>query len=159
MKSILISMLGLVSLTVAAVTPRQETAEQATDRLLFRSSMDVFQAARNAQDPSSLDWTNDGCSSSPDNPFEFDFINSCHRHDFGYRNYKKQNRFEQGKTSIDDNFKKDMYAQCKNEGGLFEEAGLTTACKGVAKVYYKGVQEFGKKRAVDILDMEKREAA
>ncbi|KAF2261739.1 hypothetical protein CC78DRAFT_447596, partial [Lojkania enalia] len=138
----LITILGLASLSAAApngLTAR-ETDVQATDRLLFSTSMAAFEAARNAHNPPTLDWSSDGCSSSPDNPFGFNFVQSCHRHDFGYRNYKKQNRFTTAnKARIDDNFKADMYAQCETEGGAFEVA----ACKGVANVYYEAVKEFG----------------
>lgn len=77
------ALLGLVSLGTAApadLSSRQETAVQATDRLLFSSTMSQFLAARNARNPPSLDWSSDGCSSSPDNPFGFDFRNSCYRH-------------------------------------------------------------------------------
>jgi hypothetical protein len=154
MKFSLLSILGLASLALAAPTlsPR-ETDAQATDRLLFSSTIDEFEAARNAQDPPTLDWTSDGCSDSPDNPFGFDFLKACHRHDFGYRNYKKQGRFENGKASIDSNFKNDMYNQCATEGNSFEVA----ACKGVADVYYEAVKNFGSKRAVEFLE-KKREA-
>jgi hypothetical protein len=81
MKTFAVALLGLVSLSVAAPTlEARETAQEATDRLLFRTSISAFESARNAQNPSTLDWTSDGCSSSPDNPFGFDFIQSCHRH-------------------------------------------------------------------------------
>ncbi|KAF2177764.1 hypothetical protein K469DRAFT_528671, partial [Zopfia rhizophila CBS 207.26] len=133
----------LLAITIAVPAgdvTRRDTIEQIADRLLFTDTMAQFQAARNAQNPSSLDWGSDGCSSSPDNPFGFDFLQSCQRHDFGYRNYKKQNRFtDAGKARIDSNFKSDMYNQCSTEGGAFEVA----ACKGVADVYYEAVKEFG----------------
>jgi len=86
MKCVLVALTGLLSLTSALVTPRQETAIAATDRLLFSTTIAAFETARNAKNPASLDWTSDGCSSSPDNPFGFNFIEECHRHDFGYRN-------------------------------------------------------------------------
>lgn len=68
MKSVFIT-LGLASLALAApskLASRQETAEQATDRLLFSSTMEEFQAARNAQNPSNLDWSS---SEHNDQPF------------------------------------------------------------------------------------------
>ncbi|KAF2114561.1 prokaryotic phospholipase A2-domain-containing protein [Lophiotrema nucula] len=155
MKSLIIFILGLISLASAAPTLEvRETDAQATDRLLFSTTISAFETARNAKNPPSLDWTSDGCSDSPDNPFGFDFLFSCHRHDFGYRNYKIQGRFEAGKPSIDSNFKKDMYAQCQTEGGAFEIA----ACKGVADVYYEAVKEFGdKKRGVEEIEKRERE--
>lgn len=73
-------------------------------------------------------------------------LNSCYRHDFGYRNFKKQNRFsEANKARIDSNFKTDMFNQCKSED--FQDA-----CEATATVYYEAVKAFGKKRAVEILE-------
>nr|BAB70714.1 p15 [Helicosporium sp. HN1] len=125
------------------------TIEETTDTLLFSTPIAQFEAARNAQNPSTLDWSSDGCSSSPDDPFGFDFLSSCHRHDFGYRNYKKQNRFTApNKARIDTNFKTDMYNQCNTESNIFTRA----ACKAVADIYYEAVKTFGsKKRAAEAL--------
>ncbi|KAF2649340.1 hypothetical protein K491DRAFT_610995 [Lophiostoma macrostomum CBS 122681] len=141
MKTFAVALLGLVSLSLAApALEARETAQEATDRLLFHTSISDFEAARNAKNPSTLDWTSDGCSDSPDNPFGFDFLHSCHRHDFGYRNYKAQGRFTStGKASIDNNFHTDMFNQCATED-------LTAACKAVADVYYYAVVEFGSKK-------------
>lgn len=73
-------------------------------------------------------------------------INSCYRHDFGYRNFKKQSRFtDANKARIDSNFKTDMFNQCKSEN--FQDA-----CEATATVYYEAVKAFGKKRAVEILE-------
>lgn len=132
----------LPSLTLsapAALQARQTDLEAITDTLLFSSTMAQFQAARNAQDPPELDWSSDGCSYSPDNPLGFDFEPSCQRHDFGYRNYKAQGRFDAGKPSIDNNFKSDMDNQCATEGDLED------ICRGVAEIYYTAVVEFGSK--------------
>ena len=69
---------GLVSLTLISSTlslplhlRRRQTPEleAATDRLLFSTWIEDFLAARAAQDPPGLDYSSDGCSSSPDNPF------------------------------------------------------------------------------------------
>lgn len=84
----------------------RQTANQITDQYLFDISLPTFTSRRNARDPATLIWDSDGCSSSPDNPFGFPFVPACHRHDFGYRNYKAQSRFtDAGKLSIDNNFK------------------------------------------------------
>ena len=96
MRFSLFPLAALVSSALAAPTSSlevRETAVQATDRLLFSSTISQFIAARNAKNPAGLDWSSDGCSSSPDNPLGFDFENSCYRHDFGYRNTKAQSRF------------------------------------------------------------------
>ena len=65
-----------------------------TDDYLFTKTLSQFKTIR-TQAPYSgqLDWSSDGCSYSPDNPFGFKFLPACHRHDFGYRNYKRQSRF------------------------------------------------------------------
>jgi hypothetical protein len=93
------------TVVVAGLVQRQ-TANQITDQYLFSITLPAFTVHRNARDPATLIWDSDGCSSSPDNPFGFPFTPACHRHDFGYRNYKNQNRFtDAGKASIDSNFK------------------------------------------------------
>ncbi|SDG32363.1 phospholipase A2 [Lentzea fradiae] len=106
-----------------------------TDDYLYSKSLSQFTTLR-AQQPyaGQLDWSSDGCSSSPDNPFGFTFLPTCHRHDFGYRNYKRQSRFtEANRLRIDNNFKADMYNQC----------GSNWACKRTADVYYAAVRQFG----------------
>ncbi|MER5390389.1 phospholipase [Saccharopolyspora sp. NPDC002686] len=106
-----------------------------TDEYLFSLSLDAFTQTR-AEQPHAdqLDWSSDGCSMSPDEPLGFKFRTSCDRHDFGYRNYKKQDRFtEANRRKIDDNFRADMYSAC----------GTNVACKGTANIYYFAVREFG----------------
>lgn len=88
---------------------QRQTASQITDQYLYSITLPTFTARRNARDPANLIWDSDGCSSSPDNPFGFPFVPACHRHDFGYRNYKAQNRFtDAGKLNIDNNFKTEL---------------------------------------------------
>ena len=106
-----------------------------TDDYLYAQSLSQFTTLR-AQQPHAdqLDWSSDGCSYSPDNPFGFKFLPTCHRHDFGYRNYKRQARFsEPNRLRVDDNFKSDMYAQC----------GWNWTCRRTADLYYKAVRQFG----------------
>ncbi len=106
-----------------------------TDDYLYSKSISQFTTLR-AQQPyaGQLDWSSDGCSYSPDNPFGFKFLPTCHRHDFGYRNYKRQGRWnEANRLRIDNNFKSDMYQQC----------GSNWACKRTADLYYAAVREFG----------------
>ena len=86
--------------------PKRQSANTVTDQLLFSFSLPSFISRRNARNPSNLDWSSDGCSSSPDNPFGFPFVPACYRHDFGYRNYKIQSRFtSDNRLRIDNNFK------------------------------------------------------
>jgi hypothetical protein len=117
----------------AALNPTQ--LRQVTDQYLFSTNLNSFQTVR-AQHPyaDQLDWGSDGCSSSPDNPFGFDFVKACYRHDFGYRNFKRQARFtEPNRLSIDNNFKTDLYTICNGNW----------ACNRVADVYYAAVRQFG----------------
>lgn len=93
----------------------------------------------------------------------FPFDPACQRHDFGYRNYKAQNRFtDSGKLSIDNNFK-DEYARPSNLPSLvYIIAVLLTytslydqcagesaqgACESLADVYYAAVRAFGREAA------------
>ena len=115
-----------------------------TDRLLFTATMAEFQAARSAKSPSELDWDSNGCTASPDEPLGYDFQPSCQRHDFGYHNYKDQDRFsDSSKDKIDSNFKKDMYNECNSHGKLG-----AVVCKGIANIYYEAVSTFGSKRSI-----------
>jgi hypothetical protein len=73
MRSVILTVLGLVALTVAVpiALPPLETDIEATDRLVFNSTMAEFIQARAAKTPATLDWTSDGCSSADDDPFDF----------------------------------------------------------------------------------------
>ncbi|OLR94692.1 phospholipase [Actinokineospora bangkokensis] len=113
----------------------QSQLQSTTDTYLFSQSLSTFQSTRAARPyASQLDWSSDGCSNSPDNPFGWNFVKACYRHDFGYRNYKKQSRFtESNRLRIDNNFKSDLYTIC---------AGSST-CEATANVYYAAVRQFG----------------
>lgn len=117
----------------AALTPAQLVS--ITDQYLFEYSLSAFSSVR-AQRPHAdqLDWSSDACSWSPDAPLGYDFTPSCHRHDFGYRNYKLQSRFtEANRLRIDNRFRDDMYTTC----------GSNALCRGVANIYYSAVRQFG----------------
>lgn len=89
-----------------------------------------------------LDWYSNGCTASPDQPLGYNFLPSCQRHDFGYHNYKNQDRFtEQNKDRIDSNFKSDMYNECATRGSVSK-----TVCEGIADIYYEAVSTFGGRR-------------
>lgn len=117
----------------AALDPAQ--LRQVTDNYLYSYSLNNFQTVRSQQPyASQLDWSSDGCSSSPDNPFGFNFVKACYRHDFGYRNYKRQARFtESTRLTIDNRFKSDLYEICAGNW----------ACNRTADVYYAAVRQFG----------------
>jgi hypothetical protein len=126
----------------------RQSAASETDRLLFSVTLSAFLQARAAQNPSYLDWSSDSCSSSPDNPFGFPFDPACQRHDFGYRNYKAQNRFtDAGKLRIDNNFRNDLYHQCATTSAV-------GTCETTADVYYWAVRAFGGREAAPAADGE-----
>ncbi|WP_199431887.1 phospholipase [Qaidamihabitans albus] len=106
-----------------------------TDRYLFDISLSEFADVRGGKPHAgTLDWSSDACSWSPDRPLGYDFTRACHRHDFGYRNYKRQSRFtETGRKALDDNFYRDMRAIC---AGRWQ-------CDSAAWTYYRAVRQFG----------------
>ncbi|RZQ59856.1 phospholipase [Amycolatopsis suaedae] len=104
-----------------------------TDDYLFKKSLSGFVSVRGTY-PSQLDWSTDACSWSPDKPLGYDFTRACWRHDFGYRNYKKQSRFtEANRKKIDDKFYADMKSVC---AGRWQ-------CDAAAWTYYQAVRKFG----------------
>ena len=117
----------------AALDPAQ--LRSVTDTYLYSQSLSTFQTTRYYRPyADQLDWSSDGCSNSPDNPFGFNLVKACYRHDFGYRNYKRQGRFtETNRKAIDDNFKRDMYTVCAGNW----------ACNRFADTYYLAVRQFG----------------
>ena len=116
-----------------ALTPAELGA--VTDDYLFNRSLADFGAIRSQQPyADQLDWSSDGCSASPDDPFGFTFLPACHRHDFGYRNYRLQGRFnDTTRLNIDNRFRSDMYGIC----------GSNWWCRRTADVYYYAVRSFG----------------
>jgi hypothetical protein len=154
MKSTSLFFLGLASISLALPNPlyrksigARQTTQQMTDTVLFLYTIQSFESARNALNPSHLDWSSDGCSDAPDYPLNWNFLPGCQRHDFGYRNYKAQGRFTTAnKNKIDLNLKRDLDNQCAIVGGILE----LIACRAVSELYYEAVKEFGgmKKRAI-----------
>ena len=129
--------------TAYAELPPDEL-QAVTDQYVFGTGLESFQSIR-AEAPNSdqLDWGSDGCSNSPDNPFGFDFVKACYRHDFGYRNYKLQGRFsEPNRLNIDNQFKSDLYQICAGNW----------ACEEIADIYYAAVRQFGD-NSVDTADV------
>jgi hypothetical protein len=75
-------------------------------------------------------------------PKGYDFPPSCIRHGFGYRNYKKQNRFtETARTSIDAKFKADTYAVCSQYKGWHAAQGVE--CRRIADACHGAVRACG----------------
>ncbi|KAA2258622.1 phospholipase [Solihabitans fulvus] len=131
------------ALLLGAGTAQAADIQSITDDYLFHHSLSDFISIRDqAPYAGQLDWSSDGCSHVPNSPFGFRFLPACERHDFGYRNYKRQGRFtEPNRKLIDDNFRADMYHVC----------GGNWACRRTADIYYFGVRELGGSR-VAIVD-------
>lgn len=123
----------------STLNARQIELVKATENLIFGSTISQFLSAKKDGSPEGLDWSDNGCSNSPDKPFGFNFLPSCQRHDFGYRNFKAQSRFtEDNRKRIDDQFKIDLYKECEPKDVISRGA-----CKGTADVYYAAVRAFG----------------
>ncbi|WP_373872630.1 phospholipase [Actinoplanes couchii] len=111
--------------------------------MAFPTPMADFMAAKaRAADGTYLDWTDNGCSvpgGHGDRPGGFYFGYACVRHDFGYRNYKRQTRFSQeNRLRIDGNFKNDMYAVCARH-----RLAIGSTCRKYAQAYYAAVRRWG----------------
>lgn len=100
-----------------------------------------------------FDWSTDYCSSSPDNPLGFRFELSCHRHDFGYRNYKAMGQFPANKPRLDSAFYEDLKRVCATYNSV-----VRPACLSLAWTYYQAVSLFGSLAAVDPADIERAAA-
>jgi hypothetical protein len=131
---------GAAAMAATAIVLSSATAQAVdipgvTDQYLYNTSLSNFSSIRNDRPyAGQLDWSSDACSWSPDQPLGYNFTPACHRHDFGYRNYKKQSRFsEANRKRIDDNFKSDMYRICDG----------SWVCNRAADAYYTAVRQFG----------------
>ncbi|MFJ3162077.1 phospholipase [Streptomyces kanasensis] len=122
-----------------------------------QASLDAWFAGlgqyRQGKNPYAFDWSTDGCSKAPEKiPGGYDFTFPCHRHDFGYRNYKSLvgvSKFRsQHKKRIDAVFLQDMKQVC---GRFFWADPLTPAARKKAKAsclktadkYYATVRALG----------------
>jgi len=133
----------IAALEACAQPPRPPTAVDpgvATDRYT-RAPLEEFLAYRDSPDRDPrLDFTTDGCSAPVigSTGISFDFTKACLRHDFGYRNYKSQGRFDAEKARVDRQFYDDMIDHCKTRSVL-----LRARCATWARRYYAGVRAFG----------------
>ena len=130
-----------VASPAAAVTVEQKVAVLSSWTQTGASSQNAWNAARQNQAPwagYAFDWSTDFCSVSPDQPLGFDFRLSCHRHDFGYRNYRALGGFDANKPRIDDSFYFDLRAKCATYNVF-----VRPACNSLAWTYYQAVKNFG----------------
>ncbi|MBP2477200.1 hypothetical protein JOF53_006072 [Crossiella equi] len=133
--SAFVALAATVGLLAGSGSAQAVDIRAVTDDYLFSKSLSQFSSIR-AQRPynGQLDWSSDACSWSPDKPVGFDFKPGCWRHDFGYRNMKKQGRWNADmKLRIDNKFKSDLYGICNGNW----------ACNRIADVYYAAVRRWG----------------
>ncbi|KAG8790556.1 hypothetical protein FRC16_000824 [Serendipita sp. 398] len=110
-----------------------------TDEILYKYTIDQFVTALAQKNPPELDWEQtDGCSRAPDNfPTLYNFRSSCKRHDFGYSNYRKQNRLcKNTRNALDQQFKRDMNNHCSKRFPHWYEYFQRRACRLAAETYY-----------------------
>ena len=128
----------LLESSLAALT-KLEAKAQVTDFLIFSTGMSTFLTAKKNKYPSSLIWTDNACSKSLDKPLGYNFLHACQRHDFGYRNYKSQERFtDTNRKKVDDNFARDMQVECNRYGIVKKKA-----CEEIAEKYYIAARLLG----------------
>lgn len=128
--------------TVPAERAVQPSRKAAVDNYMSMS-MANFQAA-NRSAPAPYNWTDDGCSNSPDKPGGFNFLPSCQRHDFGYRNYGKgavkASPTDATRLAVDNRLRSDLTNECNKYSG-----GQRTDCLGYASTFYAAVRTAGGK--------------
>jgi hypothetical protein len=130
-----------VASPAAAVTPAEKLAVMSNFTQTSVGSYNSWNAARQNQGPWApygFDWSTDFCSSSPDQPLGFDFRLSCHRHDWGYRNYKVMSQFPANKSRIDNAFYSDLRRKCDTYNSV-----VRPACYSLAWTYYQAVVALG----------------
>lgn len=151
---ILLTAIGLAGPASAATTEQKLTVLSSWTQTAA-SSYNAWNSARGNQAAWAsygFDWSTDYCSSSPDNPLGFDFRLSCHRHDFGYRNYKAMSLFPANKDRLDSAFYEDLRRRCAGYA-----TALQPACNSLAWTYYQAVRLFGSV-ATSQADLERAEA-
>ncbi|KUI71971.1 hypothetical protein VM1G_07753 [Cytospora mali] len=135
--STLAKAIWLLPATLARSVYPRDNIESITDEYLFKIDVPQFIAYRAAKEPSTVNWSSDGCTLSVDNPMGFNFEPACNRHDFGYTNYRDQHRFnEDTRALIDSKFLTDLKYQCTFEYVVY-------LCDGLAMVYHAAVRAFG----------------
>lgn len=125
--------------------PRSPCSKTAFNNLMYKESISAFLKSKSAKSPSCFDWSDDGCSWSSEMPSGYYYFSpSCKRHDFGSRNAKKYNWFnEEVKEKIDSQFKDDLYDVCREFSGWESTKGVE--CRRTADWYLWFVRTFGTK--------------
>jgi len=125
----------------------QSELQRVTDTYLFVRTLDHFgQIRQERRHNAQLDWSTDDCTipgvdkATASKPEGFNFTNPCRRHDFGYRNYRKQGRFtEENRAKLDYEFALDMRSICDAETDKVRK----DRCVLIGIIYYKAVRKYG----------------
>ncbi|EPS39851.1 hypothetical protein H072_6290 [Dactylellina haptotyla CBS 200.50] len=133
-----------------------------TNKLIFTITLGEFVNNYRAKgvDSPPLVYDSDGCSVpkevadffhiDKDFPYGYAFLDSCYRHDFGYRNFKAQDRFtEPNRQKLDQKLKEDLLNQCSAQypnANIFHPLDWLnkTWCEAVAGVYFDFVRLCGR---------------
>lgn len=117
-----------------ALPKRADPLITQTDQILYTYSMSQFKTAVRTRTPPELDWDSmDGCTGAPDWGFE----DSCNRHDFGFANYRHQNRLcVAGRKSLDWQLRRDMLDYCDAKYSRWWKSAQRWGCKLGAGTYY-----------------------
>lgn len=136
----IVSTLVVAAMISASTPPPLAVAHS----LMFRTSLSSFVATSSSPTRDSrLDWTTDGCSAPVvgSTGRTFDFRAACHRHDFGYRNFKV---IDNGKwwtpkmrQRIDNVFRQDMLRDCNSRPKTAKKL-----CRAWATTFYRTVRAY-----------------
>ncbi|MEV7413716.1 phospholipase A2 [Streptomyces sp. NPDC089919] len=140
--------LAASAMTVTAYGSPRGSAASAADYWLFDRGLWAFRDEKKRRGHrNDLVWSDDGCSApwygyiiigAPLAYYSSQFYWPCARHDFGYRNYRKQNRrTRHNKDRVDSRFKYDMKKR------ICEPKFIETACNLAADGFYWAVHKHG----------------
>lgn len=136
----LVSTLVVAAVISASTPPPLAVAHS----MMFRASLSTFvDVASSEKKDLRLDWSTDGCSAPivGSTGRTFDFRTACHRHDFGYRNFKV---IDNGKwwtpamrQRIDTVFRQDMLRDCNTRPRTARKL-----CRAWATTFYRAVRAY-----------------
>ena len=133
----------VVAAIISATTP-PPPPHTVAHTLMFRTSLASFiTSAQSSTRDARLDWSTDGCSVPliKSTGRTFDFTDACHRHDFGYRNFKVLNNGKWWTSAlrhrIDRVFHADMYKDCATRTKT-----TRNICRAWARTFYRAVRTY-----------------
>jgi hypothetical protein len=122
-----------MNMTVADCSPRN------TDYLIWDAPLAYFSNHRMSRSPECFVWSTDGCTSSPNHLFGFNFEPCCQRHDFAYRNLGHQARLTSDtRQEADQNFLDDLKMVC-----MKVQQSKKGLCTFTRVIYFSAVRLFG----------------